>query len=281
MNILRLSYFIVAILATCHSYTSEPPIVVACSFDTISRNADTGNIVDSALQSARHIFSCLSWSSLLSLPSTTSHMKERGIAIAQKTPGITNTIKKLFTELEEQQYGKFTDTAITCFNEMGVNPIPDGSALSLLAKVKSFKIPTIGMGNQDSAEHEIYSRKLLQGYNVHIPELFDGIVTIPTITEERTFDLDHASYSIHNPKNPRWLVAHDAKPSDCFTATLKKLASDLAGQAPLWAVESKEQLAIVVNALHIVYQHHHSTTERRKKFEEVISHNQIIAPTKV
>jgi hypothetical protein len=276
-----ISYTVLATLTVIHIYTSEPPIVVACSFDVISKNAETGNLVADAIKSAAYIVPYLSWRSLFSLSATSHHMQQRGIEIAKTTPGITNTIKRLLAELEEQGYGKFNGAAIACFNEMGVNPIPDEKAVSLLKTIKSFKIPTIGMGNQDSAEHTIYTSKMLDGHDLRVSELFDGIVTIPTLEEQTAFELGQGDCFLRNAQNPRWLVARDTCPSDSFSQTIKMLAHDIAGNAPLWAVARKEQLAIIVNALQRVSAQRTPSPESTRMFEAIMEQNRAISPTKV
>ena len=205
----RCGCIVLASLIIARINTMDPPIVVACNFDVVSKNADTGNIITNALSSARQIFSCFYWSYITpwNLYSTIAHMQQRGVEIAGETPGITNTIRRLFTELEKQKYGKFTDTAINCFNEMGVNPVPDREALSLLQKVKSFNVPTIGMGNQDSLEHEIYARKMLAEQKIDVHSLYDGVVTIPTFEEQATFDSHSGDWYTRNQTKPQWLVA--------------------------------------------------------------------------
>jgi hypothetical protein len=289
-SITHLSCVFATFLIVNHIYTSEltigkppkePPIVVACDFGVISKNAETGNIISDALKSATHILRCLSWSSLAVLPKTTAHMKERGIEIAKTTPGITNTIKKLVTELQAEKYGIFTPDAVACLNEMGVNPVPDRKAILLLSKVKGFKIPTIGMGTQDSAEYEIYERKMLQDHKIHVPKLFDGIVTIPTLQEMEAFNTEEGYFSVRNPQNPRWLVSHDGYESPCFLNTIKKLGADLAQEAPIWSVRSIEELAILANALHRVHEKPAPLSDTRKMFDDIMAENQVIAPTKV
>lgn len=285
-TVTHLSCIFATFLIVNHIYTSqlpvsEPPVVVACDFSVISKNAETGNLISDALKSASYILRCLSWSSLALLPKTTNHMKERGIEIAKTTPGITNTIKKLVAELQEEKYGTFTPDAIACLNEMGVNPVPDLKAISLLSKVKTFNIPTIGMGTQDSAEYEIFERKMLQDHKIRVPELFDGIVTIPTLQEMEAFDTEEGYFSVRTPKNPRWLVAHDGYQSPCFINTIKKLGSDLTEKAPMWSVKSIEELAILANALHRVYEKRAPLLETRRMFDDIMAENQVIAPMKV
>jgi hypothetical protein len=275
------------ILASCfiasHIHTSEPPIVVACDFNAISQNAGTGDIISQAVTSARHILSCFYWSYITpwSLYSTIAHMQQRGTEIAKITPGITNTIKKLFTELEEQQYGKFTDTAITCFNEMGVNPVPDTDALSLLSKIKEYKIPAIGIGNQDSAEHEIYARKMLSDHNIPVHRLFDGIVTIPTLEEQASFEFGSGDCFLRNAHNPRWLVARETYPSTSFSQTIKILARDIASTTRVWSVDKKEQLAAIVNALQLMHEQRAASTSSDKMFDELMEQDRAISPTRV
>ena len=276
----RAGCIIIAGLATIFVQSMDQPIVVACNFEAISKNVDTANIVTTAISSAKTILPCLYWSSLAWFPSTLAHMQKRGLEIAATTPGITNTIKKLFTELEEQEYGQFTDTAISCINEMGVNPISDDQAISLLQEIKKFNIPTIGMGNQDSLEHEIYARKMLAEKSVDMHSLCNGIVTIPTLAEQTTFDLSDGNYFIRRAEHPRWLVARNISPSPSFTHTIKMLAHDLAGEVPIWSIDTKEQLAIAVNALRTVYEHHRSPSpETGKLLDEIMQQNGVISPT--
>ena len=216
----RWSCIIFACLIITRIKPMDPRIVVACNFDVISKNADTSNIISNAVSSARHILSCFYWRYITpwTLYSTIAHMQQRGLVLAKTTPGITNTIAKLFAELQRDGYGEFTDTAISCFNEMGVNPVPDPEALSLLQKVKSFNISTIGMGNQDSLEHEIYARKMLAEQQIDVHTLYDGIVTIPTLKEQAAFDSMPVDCFMRNHANPRWLVARNA---DCINFIYK------------------------------------------------------------
>jgi hypothetical protein len=272
-------------LASCfiasHIHTSEPPIIVACDFNVISQNAETGNIIADALKSAAYILRCLSWSSLALLPKTTTHMQERGIEIAKTTQGITNTIKKLVTELQEEKYGIFTQDAIACLNEMGVNPVPDTDALSLLSKVKAFKIPTIGIGKQDSAEHEIYARKMLSDHNIPVHRLFDGIVTIPTFEEQASFEFGSGDCFLRNTHNPRWLVAREPYPSISFSQTIKILARDIASTTRVWSVDKKEQLAAIVNALQLMHEQRAGYPSTDKMFDNLMEQDRAISPTRV
>jgi len=270
------------LMLTLYLRAMEQPLVVACDFNVLSQNADTGNIIDHALSSAKHIFSCLNWRSLLALPATIKHMQQRGMEIAQKTPGITNTIKALFTELEKEGYGKFTDTAITCFNEMGINPVVDQESLALLQQLHVLNIPTIGVGIQDSLEHEIYARKMLCEHKVDVHELYSGIVTIPTLEEQEQFQLSAGDCFVRKQENPRWLVTHNAAPSQIFIQTLKILARDLAGNVPIWSVNSKEQLSLVVQALRKVLEHRSPSPESSMMFERIIDESPImLSPTRV
>ncbi len=260
----------------------EQPLVVACDFNILSQNADTGHIIEHALSSAKHIFSCLNWRSLLALPATVKHMQQRGLEIAQTTPGITNTIKALFTELEKEGYGKFTDTAITCFNEMGINPVVDQESLALLQQLHILNIPTIGVGIQDSLEHEIYVRKMLSEHKVDVHELYSGIVTIPILEEQEQFNLSTRDYLVRKQENPRWLVARHPAPSQAFIQTLKLLARNLAGNAPIWSVNSKEQLSLVVQALRKILEHRSPSPESSLMFERIIDESPImLSPTRV
>lgn len=247
----RMSFTILACFIAHYAYAGETPVVV-CNFNVISKNADTGNIISQAVTSAKHILSCFYWSSLLKLPVTIAHMQQRGTEIAKMTPGITNVIKKLFTELEADGYGKFTDTAITCLDEMGVNPVPDQEALSLLRRIKEFRIPTIGIGSQDSTEHAIFTRKMLITHNTAVPTLFDGIVTIPTCDEQERFTaLGNPDYLLHNPGNPRWLVSGEPYP---FQHATQLLAGSIVRNAKLHLIEDKAQLAYFAHALQRIQQ---------------------------
>lgn len=282
---LRSLYIALTALIMTRVTAMDQPIVLACNFEVISKNAETGNIISSALKSAWHIMSCFYKSRIITpwrLRETVTHMQKRGVEIASTTPGITNTIKKLFTELEEQGYGKFTDTAINCFNEIGVNPVVDHQAVSLLSEIKSFKIPTIGMGSQDSLEHEIYAQKILKEQTIDVHELYDGIITIPTLEEQTVFDLSSGDCFVRSKANPRWLVSRTSSPSLAATNTLKMLALDIAGETPIWSVNTKEQLAIVVNALHRVFELRPSSPDQAKAFDQIIAQSPImISPTRV
>lgn len=274
----RLGYIILTTLTFSHTKPMQQPIVVACNFDVISKNAETSNLVTSAVASATHILKCLSWGSLACLPSTIAHMKQRGLEIATITPGITNTITKLFAELQKDGYGTFTDTAISCFNEMGINPIVNTETLSLLQKVKTFNIPTIGMGNQDSLEHEIYARKMLTEHQIDVHTLFNGIVTIPTLKEQSLLDINHENYLM---RNPAWLVAGNVASSTAFAHTVRKLACDLTGTTLIWPIDTKEQLAALVHALHRVYEQRPTSPEVQQLCIELMQQNRAISPTKV
>jgi hypothetical protein len=114
-----------------------------------------------------------------------------------------------------------------------------------------------------------------------VPELFDGIVTIPTLQEQEAFEIEEGFFSVHNPHNPRWLVSHGNYQSPYSINTIKKLGSDLAGEAPLWSVKSIEELAILTNTLHRVHEKHITLLDSRKMFDDIMAENLIIAPTKV
>jgi hypothetical protein len=263
-------------------YTMEQPVVIACDFNVLSQNADTGHIIEHALSSAKHIFSCLNWKSLFALPATVKHMQQRGLEIAEKTPGITNTIKTLFAELERQGYGKFTDTAITCFNEMGINPVVDRESLALLQQLHELNIPTIGMGSQDSLEHEIYASKMLSDHKVDVHELYSSVVTIPTLEERQQFELGAGDYFVRKQKSPRWFVTPHTNPSQAFIQTLKILAHDVAGDAPLWSINSKEQLILIVQTLRKVFEHRSPSPESSMMFERIIDESPLmLSPTRV
>lgn len=276
--------FTIATYLLCIStHGMDERVVVACDFSVISKNDDTSKIISHAVASARQILSCfyLSYISPWRLCSTIAHLKKRGDEIALTTPGITNTIKKLFTELEEQEYGKFTDTAINCFNEMGVNPVPDHEAMLLLSRIKSFKIPTIIMGNQDSREHEIFARKLLTDHHIDLHELFDGVATIATLEEQATLESSTEDYFVRKTSHPRWYVSRQPAPSPSFTQTIKMLAKDMFEETPIWSVNSKQQLAIIVNALHSIDGQRTKSPEQGKMSEGIFQRLRVISPTKV
>lgn len=276
----QLSYIFVICLFTAKTDCSEAPIVVACDFNAISHNTETSNIISKAVLGAKHILSCFYWSSLFQLPKTIAIMQEKGTKIASSNPGITNTIKLLISELETEQYGKFTPEAIAYFTDMGINPIPDLEAISLLKQIKSFHIPTIGMGNQDSQEHEIFADKLLADKEISIHQLFDGIITIPTLEERLSFQLNQENYLVRNAREPRWLVARNIDPSEPFTQTLKVLTQDLSEHAQLYTIRSKEQLAHITNALHTMHRTEAPANGQEFPFDSGMGKDRAISPTK-
>jgi hypothetical protein len=260
----------------------EQPIIVACDFNVLSRNADTGRIIEHALKSAKHIFSCLNWKSLLALPATIKYMQQRGIEIAQTNPGITNTIKTLFAELEKEGYGKFTDTAITCFNEMGINPVVDQESLTLLHQLRTLNIPLIGVGIQDSLEHEIYYRKMLAEHKIDIYELYRGIITIPTLDEQIRFQGTTADYLIRRQQDPCWFVTRHTPRSQAFTHNLTVMAHELAGEATLWSANTKEELQGIIQVLHRIVARHSPSLETATELEAGIDVPPVIlSPTRV
>lgn len=277
----RLGFIIIATLIVTRITGMDQPIVVACNFDVISKNVDTTNLMWSAVPLAAHIIPCFSLERIAALKSTLDYMHKLGTEIAAKTPGITNTIKSLFTELEKQKYGTFTEDVMSWLNQKGVNPVPDKEAVTLLKMIKKFGIPTIGMGNQDSLEHEIYTQKMHDEHNIDLHTLYDGIITIPTLEENSAIESNANVPCFQQPSNSRWFVSRDAAPSASFTHTIKVLARNLADEPSIWSVSSKEQLAVFVNALRSIYQAEPKSPEPGRRFSEIMEENRTISPTKV
>jgi len=231
-------------MITTHAMNQS--IVVACNFDATGSNLDTSKLISSALYSAKHILSCFSWKSLWNLRTTVEFMKRRGDEIAQTTPGITNTIKKLFTELEQQKYGTFGPDTIACFNEMGVNPIPDYEAIGLLQAIKSWGIPIIGTGNKDSLEYEIYSRKMLDNHNIDTHHLFDGIITIPTLDEQTQLN-DNSSKFFQ--RSDHWIVCRGTRHEPSHAQAICRLSNSLRPNVQIIPIDTKDELSFLCNAL--------------------------------
>ena len=59
------------------------------------------------------------------------------------------------------------------------------------------------------------------------------------------------------------------------------VASELAPKAPLWSINSKEQLAVLANALYAVFEHRSPSPETEKMFDEIMQQSRVISPTKV
>ncbi len=177
-------------------------VVVACNFNVLGRNAETSSIISRALAASAHVLPCLSWNALMHLPATVAHMSRRGTELAAETPGITNTIARLFAELEEHKYGSFTPSVIGVFNDMGVNPVPDRDACALLRSLRPFAY-VVGCGNKDSLEFEIFARKMHHEHTIDVRALFDGIVTIPTPAEKTIIADGRAGYY---RRSAGWLV---------------------------------------------------------------------------
>ncbi|HML19607.1 MAG TPA: hypothetical protein PKD74_03450, partial [Candidatus Dependentiae bacterium] len=71
-------------------------------------------------------------------------------------------------------------------------------------------------------------------------------------------------------------------PSQAFIQTLKILARDLAGNVPIWSVNSKEQLLLVVQALRKVLEQRSPSPESSMMFERIIDGSNImLSPTRV
>lgn len=218
----------------------QQPIVLAYNCNLFSKNDNSSNLIANA-KSTLSMLSGLSCTTIAKLAWNSKYLQQRGDKL-ETTPGITNRVKKLFKELEAENYGPFTPANIHSICEAGIKPVLDRVALDKIKAIQQLAIPSIMIGSQDSLEYEIFNQKVNQNCKVDLDSYFDGIVTIPTLEEETDFDGDFIQ------RDSNWFVARDCLPSPSFTHTVESLAQAIQPQSQVLVVENQEQLNRIYEA---------------------------------
>lgn len=227
------------IILFCGSLTAmqqeqENSLVVACDFDAISPNASTSSIIGSAIKNASSILKHLSLFQIASLACHLRKITQRAEAIALETPGISNTIHQLFNELQAEGYGDFSaDIVQLC--KAGIQPVPNKPCIQILKILKDLNVHLIGFGSKkDSNEFNFYQEHLKSSRDsIDLSEIFDGIVTIPSLQEyEQVFKPNPSlQYYQRTPSTYSWFVARSHEPEKTFSNTIQLLAKHIAGES--------------------------------------------------
>lgn len=242
---LRISVLTLASISLQITAALEQPIVVACNFDAINKNAETSEVVGQAMRNAKTTLTGMNWKILLKLSTNMGRIKQRGLELAATTPGTGNVVKKLFAELETQDYGHFSPINIRQLCVAGIQPLPDREAIAQTILIKELGIPALLVGSQDSLEYEIFEQKMKDVHHIDLKTIFEGVVTIPTLEELAKFNQTTLCLS----RNEHWLVSRDPSPSESFISTVSTLAQRVKQNSKVLLVNDKVQLAAATQAL--------------------------------
>lgn len=239
-------------LLSCHNLAMEKSLVIACNFDVVSQNPEASTIVCNAMANATSILAGVPLRTLARLINNANFLKERSLELSATTIGTTNVIKKLFAELQNQDYGVFSPQMIYQICKAGIQPSPDKEAFNHIKRIAQFGIPIILFGKKDSLEFEIFEHKMQDNYSIFLTDFFHGIVTCPTIEEQALkFEKDDCL-----KRSPFWFVAHQQEHTVAFNKAVRALANDIKAQSNIITINDKASLKKLVDGLQQVCTNH-------------------------
>jgi len=163
-----------------------PPSIFAWHLDAIYENPKPWELRASAI---KELYSVLSKKkslavSYLTKPAEANYFVTEALKLAQSIPGTTNVIRALIKS-PLNKYCDWDEEDEQALSEYAIQPVPNLKMILLIQLLKKFRIRSIGIGNQDPMEHDIFVKKLQTGHNIRLYDLFARVLGIPFISVPR------------------------------------------------------------------------------------------------
>jgi len=195
----------------------KPQVTFAWHLDAIYENPNPWELRESAIKVLSHVLTKKGNLAATDLSNEQNNFS-KALEIAQSMPGATNFIRALIAS-SLNKYCDWNEEDEQALAEYAIQPVPNLKMILLIQLLKNFGIRSIGIGNQDPMEHDIFVKKLQTGHDIRLYDLFVKVLGTPFI--DRAGNPDFTKKSTNNSNN--FFVAACPYPSEGYFRRLKTL----------------------------------------------------------
>ena len=230
---------------------SKPSLV--WHLDTITSTPGIASLLLAVPTELSSIFVKKGWLAAGSLVWNLTTIASIATDLGKKTPGRVNVIKQLLVALKD--YCTWDEDDKHALADFAVKPIPQQEIIDLIRTLKANGIVSIGIGELDPEEHDIYVRKL-GDHKINLYDLFIKIIGVAARDETNQADLTRRSTSHPNS----FFVSSSAYPEVLY---LQQLSIHV--KTPFLLIDANEErVAAVLQYVPVI--HCNSAQELKNEF---------------